>query len=177
MRGLQLPSGFESLLETSDCPPNDRLQTGFSFLYPTFRMHFQGWTGGSVCHEAGGVEKLCESSSFYFIFVFIPRAHGGSKEARLFFYSLPSPPSHLGDFYLPSNYYIPHSPSPHFLFVLSPHDGWPTGEMEQRERVRDDLPWAMAPSNKGSAPVGKYNMVVRGGRPRVKIPAQAQRNE
>lgn len=68
-----------------------------------------GWTSGRLCHEARGAEKLCELR-VHFIFVFIPRAHSGSKKRDIFsILYFPQPVIwQVGT--LPSNNYIPDSP-------------------------------------------------------------------
>ena len=114
-----------------DWRPNESTTDWIFFFYtPHSGLHIQGWTIGGSCHEARGVEKLC-GTEFFSNFVFIPRAHSGSKKRDSFSILYIPPISHLVGT-LPFHNYIPDSPSQHFLFVFSPHDGWPDGKMEQR---------------------------------------------
>ena len=92
-------------------------------------MLLQGWTSGSACHEARGVEEVVRIEFILSLYLF-PVPMAAAKSATLFLFSTFPSQSFCGA--LPFHYYIPDSPST-TLFYLSSHLMMMDG---RRERLR-----------------------------------------
>lgn len=94
MQGLRLPSGFERLPLDRQHAENDYRLDSIFYTPHSGCSHKVGQLASGVMRQEALRNR---EDRVHSIFVFIPRAHSGSKK-RDFFYSLHTPTSHLGVF-------------------------------------------------------------------------------